>query len=394
MTGPTGAWDDPRLEAAFRSRFDAAPPTGLVDRVTGEIGARQPLGWLASLRTSTLGLAGIAAIIAAVLIGSQLGIGLPRAGASAPALSGPAFSSPPNGAGSAFSPAGFPTFTGGLDVVTVDAAISARERGSGAELAVAGWYQMPAPKTCLDVPEVAVPLLEGSGDCSSIDHTWLMAGPESLITIAFAPSGGPYAGITAKAPSGPAVNVTFAGIWPPDGVPLPVTGGSAPTPVVFVGHFHDRRANLCSLDDSATCGRRFVVDAEAWVDGTTRVLPVQVDWRDGGKPDQTNAQLDAIASFLATHTWILSTRLASSAAVANLEPALAPNGPGELPAPAALTSDPLLWIATVVAPIQQACVLGLPCPPSATVNTYIIDSNGVLYVESGPTFKVMGPAPT
>src|SRR4029078_13449309 len=100
------------------------------------------------------------------------------------------------------------------------------------------------------------------GDCS-LDQTWLMANPESLIHVAPATGPGPDGmQISGRHPANSAVNVAFAGVMPPATRPLPVEGDSTPTAVVFVGHFNDGRADLCSGDGAIACHRR--LDASAF----------------------------------------------------------------------------------------------------------------------------------
>ncbi len=180
--------------------------------------------------------------------------------------------------------------------------------------------------------------------------------------------------------------MSFAVVPPPTLPGLPVSGGSIPTPVVFVGHFHDRRVSLCATGTADKCGRILVVDAVAWVDGGMFSLPIHIDWRDSGSPAQTQAQLAAETSFLATHTEVLNTRLASSLNVLNLEPALKGSLPNKGQVPEALTHDPLLWLATVIDSRSD--------PMGPVARTYIIDSNGVLYVDGGPMFIVVVPTPS
>jgi hypothetical protein len=254
-------------------------------------------------------------------------------------------------------------------VTTVDAAISVRESGLATELAVAGWYQAPQPMYCPFVGLVAVPLLEG--DCT-LDQTWLMANPESLVHVAQATAGVDGTEISGHPPAGPAVNVAFAGPSMIATEPLPIDGDSTPTPAVFIGHFHDGRASLCSTENAAACQRRFVVDAIAWVDGSPQTVPTLVDWRGGGAPSETQAQLDAVTAFLESRLWVLNTMLIPGSEIGRLEPSLARSDRADA---VILSNEPLVWLATAVDTYDQ--------PLGNVARTYVIDSEGRLYADAG-----------
>ncbi|HKB28945.1 MAG TPA: hypothetical protein VKC59_07975, partial [Candidatus Limnocylindrales bacterium] len=142
MTGPSGAWDDTRIDAAFRSRYDAAPPAGLADRITTDLESQRPMDWLNSWRRSTLGVVAAATVVAAVLIGSQLGFGQPGPGASGPGPTAPEFSPPPIDAGGSFPPTVIQYSSGRpLPVLSVAEAAYVRDTGvDSREIAVGGWY--------------------------------------------------------------------------------------------------------------------------------------------------------------------------------------------------------------------------------------------------------------
>jgi hypothetical protein len=151
----------------------------------------------------------------------------------------------------------FPARANDMDVVTVADAIEVQRLEAETDVAVSGWFQQPAPIECpAPLAPVVVPLLE---DCT-VDATWLMANPESLITIE--PDGWGMG-----SPSGPAINVALDQPHLAWARPLPQQGASTPTPVVFIGRFADARADGCAPDRRQACRDRFVVTVVAWANG-------------------------------------------------------------------------------------------------------------------------------
>ena len=152
--------------------------------------------------------------------------------------------------------ASFPAEANGLDVITVADAIAILAADNSDDIAVSGWFQVPAPLGC-PMPLQPTTLLDA--DCS-IDATWLMAEPESLIHVR-------SDGWDMTGPTGPAVNVVFDGAnrsWEPIS---PQRGDSVPIPVAFIGHFDDARAVGCRPENHQLCLDRLVVTVVAWADG-------------------------------------------------------------------------------------------------------------------------------
>ena len=151
----------------------------------------------------------------------------------------------------------FPTAANGLPVVTVPDAIEVQRLNASSDVAVSGWFQQAPPIPCpVPLPPV-VELL--NGNCT-IDATWLMSEAEGLVDMT-------ADRMSASPPSFPAVNVVFDGPDTSWARPLPQTGRSVPTPVVFVGHFDDERAVDCQPQDLQRCLDRFVVTEVTWADG-------------------------------------------------------------------------------------------------------------------------------
>jgi len=273
VTGPGPAkepWGDERLAAAYRAAFDVTPPRNLEDRVetalaSGPVRRRPGTGWL---RWSSVGAVGAVAAVAVVAVALLVSNGLPYALPGGTATSG---ATPTLGSSPVVAPAAeFPRTIFGIDVLSVTDALDTRDRRDSTEIAVAGWYAPPEPVPCPAPLPPVVPLL--NGDCS-IDFTWLMAAPETVRHM----SGNSLVSI--GPPAGPAVNVVFDG--PDTSWALPDTGSGerARTPVVFIGHFADARADGCQPADRPRCLDRFVVDQVPWVDGSAydAVFPADID---------------------------------------------------------------------------------------------------------------------
>jgi hypothetical protein len=155
------------------------------------------------------------------------------------------------------SPDIFPAEANGLEVISVTDAIAIQAADDSHDIAVSGWFAPTAPIPCPAPLPPVVPLLDG--DCS-INFTWLMSAPESLRHAS-----GNTVSITP--PSGPAVNPVFDGPDTDWARPADASGEAVPTPVVFIGHFDDARANGCRPEHQQICRDRFVVTVVVWADG-------------------------------------------------------------------------------------------------------------------------------
>ncbi|HET7474226.1 MAG TPA: hypothetical protein VFJ71_13965 [Candidatus Limnocylindrales bacterium] len=240
-------WDDARLEAAFeaRARRAGSPPPGFAESIIEGIEpgpARRPMmPWAAAA-------VGVALVVTlAVAVGVRPGPIVPTSASMTPGSPGTAA---PNPTTASLDPLGGP--------IDVPAALAIRD-GSGAndrELAVAGFLS--------PLPTLACPAIFGPRNPTRIQcpqsFQWLMKDPEITMT---ASGGGP--------PRGPALHPSFALVDAPD-VPIPASGAFEPVPVVLVGHFHDRRAELCppDRDGEPKCSDTFVVDRVASVNGEPR----------------------------------------------------------------------------------------------------------------------------
>lgn len=247
----------------------------------------------------------------------------------------------------------------GLPVTAVSDAIQARGHGSTKELAVRGWYWAPGVMSCPALPISGVPFLEpGCG----IAFTWLMEDPESLMS-------GSDAGRSMHGPSGAAVQPVFAGATPPT---LSIeTSTALPVPVVFVGHFNDRRSRFCTAGASpsaseAACRARFVVDAVAWVNGAERPREV-IDLREGTDP-QPSPWLDPLRNFTGDGS-VLGEQVLRGDRIGEIEPELTKP-------PMDLSAEPSLWVVTVL-------------DPDATVRTLVFTVRCEAFQDSGPGFVAL-----
>ena len=235
--GSNGDWDDNRLDGAFRARFDAQPPSGLVERITTELETQPQIGWLESLRRSSLGLAAAALAVVAVLVATQSGLVHPGPAAGSPGVSTtPTASRPTEAVGPPF-PASIVIQSANqhVAVISVAEAVAIRDGGvDRTEMAVAGWYVPWEPIPCPAQQDEYQPL-EGC----YLSTAWLL-GKSELAPVGSEPAIHP---VTDWRPADP--------------------HGSFP--VVFVGHFDDAGAASCPAGERyQVCSDRFVVDEVAW----------------------------------------------------------------------------------------------------------------------------------
>jgi len=207
------------------------------------------------------------------------------------------------------SPTDFPIEVAGLPVIDVAAAIEVRAApGDDRELAVRGWYYPNirfGPLCSPDRPGAFV-----LGICTASIDGQLGSGATDTID--------------------PILRVTLPpGIRPAEGVP-----------VVFLGHFDDRRSSACGGDAiERRCADIFVVDS-VWVDGGLR--SPDWTWPSESPPVGPEATADYITRTFATiagdEATVLSVGAISGSDLADLEPAVG----------AAMSGARWVWHATVL----------------------------------------------
>jgi len=331
MTQP--GWDDERLEAAFRARFDRPAPPMLESDVHVRIAGTSPRRF-GSLRRSgpTWGLAAAAAV---VVLAVTLTVGLGGFGwtGGSPAPSDPD-SAPPPGASATPTAQAIPGEVLDLPVIDVPDAISIRDAGvDDREFAVLGWFTPAPPISCGgDAGKMFVSPVQLR--CPD-QLVWLTEDAESL----FHRTGNRS---DSETPRGPALNPDLDGLdtsWFPDLPAIGVEGGSTPVDVVFIGHFDDRRAALCPDAEQAACRDRFVVDSVAIVHGVPQPVSKVHDARGAVSSDE---EIEAIVTNEAPDSPILSLTVVDGATgLAAIEPSL---GTGQ----ENLIDQPILWVVRVL----------------------------------------------
>lgn len=279
----------------------------------------------------------------------------------------------------------------GLDVLTIADAIAVRDGGSSDEIAVAGWYDAPPLGfvKCLAGRDTGPPWLYGL--CEDA-FRWLMAAPQPLVNVTGS-SG------SARAPTGPAVQLAFPAVSPPQPNGLPTSGSSTPLPAVLVGHFNDRRSSRCTgkstapfPDRVAECRSRFVVDAVAWLNGTDRPA-AESDWRDPLVP-QLKPPIDPIEAVhrAAASAIVLNTLVLPGSRLAELEPGIAEANPES-------AAEPSLWMVTALLP-RTTCATSFGCvtdPSRSYALAFVLTPDGHIYgdvvgviidLQPGATFPI------
>jgi hypothetical protein len=262
-------WDDARIAAAFRARFEVEPATSLAALIVAALPRRQRQRW-ALPRRSSFAFAAAAFALVLVLVGVQTGVlpWLPQSTSPAPAPSRSPSASPSVTARPSSTPEPFPTqvtvnATGAtLPVVSVSDAITVRDGGvNSEELAVGGWYEfnvVPCPLTHGELTPLE--------DCV-LDFAWLMAAPEQLATT------DPTGAGAFRGPAGPAIHPVLLG----RAVQFMLGAYPDPVHVVFVGHFDDPLAARCGRSNQQHCADQFMVDELGWPSGPiARTVPGKV----------------------------------------------------------------------------------------------------------------------
>jgi hypothetical protein len=383
-------WDDDRLGAAFRARSDAAGrpvPGDLVEETLVRVRRLEPgRPWFAG--RGLVGVATAAAVLVAVsafgvaTLGPSIGpAASPRASvgtASLPIASVPSGSTPAPGLGVA-----------ALPLVDVAGAVAIRDGGiDDREIRVQGFFA--------GIPVIYCALMLGPLNPTRIDCA------PATITQNRVPL--PKAGSITQDP-GATFHASFAivgvpGIISPaippttNGSPRPATGGV--TMLTLVGHFDDRRADLCPAQQVARCRDTFMVDRIDAVGPASLETQTYDASRDssGGRSDLHPRLIpDAVDGLLRPIDpafTVLSRRLQT----ANLLPAIEPAWPTEAPPWADnVPGDQLItWLVTAMA--------GPDANGSATVRTFVIDDrsgtideidrDGISVAWVSPTATIVG----
>jgi hypothetical protein len=304
-------WPDDRLAAAFRARADAHPtPSDLLVATMDRV-RRVPR--VAPTRDRFVRLGGLVAAAAVLAIVAVALVSGPTAG--------PIGSAGPTTLGSG----GLTTF--GLPVLSVAEAIAIRDgTADDREIAVHGFVSGRLLASCPFDPRPPNPTdlrcPEGS--------TWLMSEPESVVTRT-------SNSVTMHGPAGPALNPGLA-LVDTTGV---VSDSDVANPVLFIGHFDDRRADSCPVDIRPTCADTFIVDR---IDRGTMQT---VTFNDQAAAGQTDSEIDALINRVDPTLRILSRRVVAIDRLAAIEPVYQQT-PGGAPSYVSGAA----WLVTALPPVD------------------------------------------
>jgi hypothetical protein len=255
--------------------------------------------------------------------------------------------------------------TFGLPVLSVAEAIAIRDGGvDDREMALHGFL---SGRTPLDCPFPYDPRPPNPTDLRCPESIWLMSTAESLVT---------HTGnsMTMHAPTGPALNpglalVDMTGLYPETEVA---------TPIAFIGHFDDRRADLCAVDIRPTCADTFIVDR---IDrGTTQTVTFNPQAAAG----QTDSEIDGLINRVDPSLRILSRRVVAIENLGLTEPVYqaTPSGTPSYVSSAA-------WVVTALPPVDAS--------GRAIARTFVIfDGTNIIseITRNGPIQVTLGEAPS
>jgi hypothetical protein len=333
-------WPDDRLADAFRVRADARPTPSDLAVATMDRVRRVPR--VAPTRDRFVRLGGIVGAAAVVAIVAVALVSRPTAG--------------PIGS------AGPTTF--GLPVLSVDDAVAIRDSGvDDREIAIHGFLSGRVTMSCPFIPHPPNPTeLRCAGA-----FTWLMSAPESIVFR----NGD---SVTVHGPTGPALNPGLA-LVDTTGV---MSDSDVATPVAFIGHFDDRRADLCAVDIRPTCADTFIVDR---IDRGTMQT---VTFNDQAAAGQTDSEIDALINRVDSNLRIISRRVVAIENLGLTEPVYqaTPSGTPSYVSSAA-------WVVTALPPVDAG--------DRAIARTFVIFDGTDIISEisrNGPVRVTLSDAPS
>lgn len=308
-------WSDDRLEAAFAARAAqaAATPSNVGEGIATQRGRARllPWQWLA---------AAVGSISVVMLLGGSVLLA-PRPSQSVPPMAASTGSS--NGPSpSVLSDAAVVHAIG--DPMTVTQALAIRDGAADTdrEILVSGF--LSAVPTIYCAVELG-PRNPTQPRCPE-GHRWLMEREE------------PFG---SDPPVGPAFHPSFALVKTPS-VPVSETNEATPVPVVLLGHFHDRRAPLCSDHNRDACEQVFLVDRVISINGADQ--PVETHRQIDDLPIELSADVDALVTGAAPGTMLAARQLLPLTVVSDVEPALRDDDVLSVFSPATHAS----WLETVI----------------------------------------------
>jgi hypothetical protein len=291
VTGSRAPWDDARLAAAFKARGATArsTPSDLADATIHAL-EHEPR----PRRIVPHWLLAAATIVVAVSL----------AGGAILTLSPGRLTEPSSPGRGPTSPV--------LDAIgePIDVRAALAVRGSGhpdREILVNGFL---SPFLAVPCPFVPAPGNPADLRCPE-SFRWLMEEPERMTGTVPRGIGEP--------PTGPAFHPSFA-LVETKGLAPQGADTSAPTPVVVLGHFHDRRAARCEPPRQADCAATFVVDRVVAVNGA-QFLPRTVRPEDAA-PQDLEEDVDALVRTVAPDAVVESRQIVTMGGLFGIEPVL------------------------------------------------------------------------
>jgi hypothetical protein len=298
-------WPDHRLADAFRARAAAYPTPSDLSASTMDRVRRAPQISPARDRFRLGGLVAAAAVVAIVAV----------ALATRP-TTGPIGSAGPT--------------TFGLPVLSVDDAVAIRDSGvDDREIAIHGFLSGRVMMSCPFTPHPPNPT---ELRCTEA-FTWLMSAPESIVLR----NGN---SVTVHGPTGPALNPGLA-LVDTTGV---ISDSDVATPVAFIGHFDDRRADFCPVDIRPTCADTLMVDR---IDRGTLATVTVKDLAQPDQPVQADSEIDALIQRVDPSLRILSRRVVANERLSSTEPVYAATSGGT---PSYVSSA--AWLVTALPPVD------------------------------------------
>jgi hypothetical protein len=157
-----------------------------------------------------------------------------------------------------------------------------------------------------------------------------------------------------------------------------ISDSDVATPVAFIGHFDDRRADLCAVDLRPTCADTFIVDR---IDRGTMQT---VTFSDQAAAGQTDSEIDGLINRVDPSLRILSRRVVAIENLGLIEPVYQAT-PGGTPSYVSSAA----WVVTALPPVDAS--------GRAIARTFVIfDGTDIIseITRKGPVQVTLGEAPS
>lgn len=264
VAGSPEPWSDDRIAAAFLARTsNASAPQWLVastvERLRTQRGSDMRPGHRLRMTVAPIAILAVAALIASSLIGQQIS----RDPTSTPGSSGLGATADATAVGRP-SPTEGPNQVFGLEIISVVDASAIRDAGrDDREIAVRGWFwRFPGRDApCPFIVDRIPPVQFGCGDMLvEISQRPIPEGAIGVLPPSISPS---FDQIDPRPLADVVASMSGRSCGRRAACPSPRGAIS----IVAIGHFDDRRAELCQVAMRAECRDRFVVDRLDAIDG-------------------------------------------------------------------------------------------------------------------------------